>query len=554
MILEDTLKVLRAYTLLLKGIDYTKISYDSFKSYSVDNVQFVIDDFTKTKLGLFNNNIVATGRAFNYSNSDEEFNPIGTMTEDIFKDILYSLKMCKFSELVDVPISLYDKDYIEKLKAIDASWDYSKALDCPIKNELTTEATDKEFKILVALSQYPTEIAKGLYEAYKTPQEFKLERFKDFEVTDNRIIIPLSEADKEKYKEFCNGGDILDAKAIVISKNPLDYFYCSYGNAFQSCFALNSEYAYWYGYVPFAMAPESFIVYVTNGKVNKLSFIKGSKFHIPQMHWRAWGYACEDGNLVLDKKYRKPTTATKNCIEFFCNFMADKFNVHCDYRTGAPERTLFNKGKGIGKIWSKFKLSFFSDSIMKNRNIVSFQYNRGVSHVSTEGKPRWKKTYRSLKDFADTVLSVDDNLDISLPIIVDSAGMLKNFKLCPVSGLPISSTESIHKLSKYFTRPSTNTLALTYIDGAVLLDFCKSEYDSASGEKIKLFPRRDFCDNILYVSSICAGCNVNLPKLSLSSFKEMLKGDINNLPFDAVLLRIIEDDKVTYQVFKRKES
>ena len=66
---------------------------------------------------------------------------------------------------------------------------------------MTIEKLGKEFNVLLALADYPEALRDRLYEYYYAKHDFILTNFKDFEVVDNRIIIPLSEKDIYDFKK-----------------------------------------------------------------------------------------------------------------------------------------------------------------------------------------------------------------------------------------------------------------------------------------------------------------------------------------------------------------
>lgn len=556
MITEELMKTFTAIERLYMGVDISTIPVEDFMKAG-DSPVFCgqLDEESVKLLDLPTKYLRRTGKTLQavsdttMSNEGTEVNV--TICYSSLLAVMRTLKslgVCGYSYIDE---EILDPSILQRLQEIDNSFDYTKALDCDIKNNLKMSDTDMELKTLLALCQYPDGLAKKFYDITQQPRKFVLKDFKDFEVSDNRIIIPLSEADKYRLKKHLNkiyGADrrLYNMQAIVISKNPVDYFFCSYGNSFQSCFALNSSMGYWYGYVPYCMTDESFIVYATTGEVMKTGVIRGSKFHNPQMLWRAWGYATEDGSLCIDKKYRGTTTGTDSLIEFCCNWLTQKFNVICD-RHGAKCRTLYNQGKGLYKISEEYRLKVYSDSLKRyDDSSVMFQYGAGQS-FPTDYTPDWKNDFNSFINWAGTVVEVDKSLDISLPIMVKD-GVLSSVKVCPITGMKIPLSSTQHPFAKYFTTPSKKTAFVTYERGRFkLLD--TTSYTS--------FGSIITCSNA-NISSIGSSIilsyseSVASDRVALKTFKETLKGAISNSAFDAILLRVVEDDKVTCQVFRKK--
>lgn len=571
MLQLEVLYINKAIEFLKNGVDITKLSRDDYskvpdasgKLIEAAGTTFNIlyDDKSKDLLGIYNKIFSRQDRKYKIY-SVEEFKKEGRTINakidyDTILQVIKALKEIGIATFNSVPEELLDPEFLKKIEATRKSFDYTKAFDCEIKNKLTIDATKDEVKTLLALSQYPTDLAPKMFDYFMTPKkEFVLRRFKDFEVVDNRIIIPLSPADKydlkQKLYKATNGSydlKLLEINAVVLSKNLLDYYFCSYGNEFQSCFSLTSIMSAWYGYMPNVITDESFIMYVTSGAVNKTSVISGTKFHNPQMFLRTWAYADNKGDLLIDKKYRGNGTGTTAMIEFICQWLEDKFGAHCDYKKRI-KRNLYNNGRGIAELSTQYGLYFYSDSLIKDKDDkVSFKYGCGQS-IDEIYKPIWKKENASFFEFTKQVTKVD-NIDLTAPHIICN-GVLQALKLCPVTGFPIDSDIDKHPLAKYFTKPSKKTAMLTYVGGSVFVDYlpdsanvdCKGFYlvsDRSTG--------RGFEGGVLYASNYFTGIK-RAGAISLKTLKEHIKGNIKNTKLDAILLRIVEDDKVTIQIFK----
>ena len=555
----EMMRTFRALEMLYKGQDISKVSL--VDSIADDTATFCMqfEDKAKDFAELHNPFVYRNGKQMylksQSSVDDEGIDVAFTVTYDMLvatMNTLRKLQLCTFSNVDD---DILDPTIAERMKAIDVSWDYTKAYDCDIKNKLKISDTDAEVKAMLALCQYPEGLAPKIYDSYKQTREFVLKDFKDFEVVDNRIIIPLSEADKYRMRKYFKGTKVddrvLSMNALVISKNPVDYFFCSYGNSFQSCFALNSSMYCWYGYLPYVTTDESFIVYATTGEVMKTAVISGQKFHNPQMLWRSWGYATEDGSLCIDKKYRGGENGIDKLIEFCCEWMTDKFNVICDRRGRAESRALYNKGKGILDIWKTYGLKFYSDSLVQDGEEVCFAYGCGDS-VSSEYTPEWKKSFDKFIDWTSTANSVDPLLVLDKPCDIVN-GVVTNINICPITKLKIPNGVKQHAYAKYFDKPLEQLAVLTYDKGCVRCDAATREFIS---DPIQIKPsinvgngHSGFNGGTLY----CYGKSTGVRgTIALKSLKEHIKGCINTTPYSAILLKIIEDDKITCQVFKNK--
>lgn len=550
---QELLKTFRGIELLYKGVD---ISPDDFTKKPTGTFCVQIDDEVKNFIRVPNIYIVRHGVTYKVQSSQhleaDETTVDTSINLKMFYATLKVLKDRKICNYNDIDEDVFDPSIMERLETIDKTFDYTKAYDCAIKNELTIDATDFEVKTLLAMCNYPEDLGQKMYESYKQPKKFMVDAFKDFEVIDNRIIIPLSDADKyrlkksiKKYNEYTRQ-ELAKINAIVISKNLNDYFYCSYGNAFQSCFSLNSGANAWYGYMPFSMADESFIIYGTTGAVNKTGIISGKKFHSPNMIFRAWGYASDDKRLVIDKRYMGNEIG-RYAFDIFLEYFAKKFNAIISGITD-----LYNNGKGIYDIYTKYSLYFYSDSLRYNKEDEEVYYSYALGMRGGEAdsyRPEWQYTYGNLIQYGSNIRDVVDTLDLSKPAeVVD--GILLNPKICPMTGLKIAADKDVHPYGKYLSKPVKNLLVLMYIDGYVFAEY-KNRDERNNPFRIGDEYTGGFQNGLLYVTNIIYNFNKNC-KIALKPLKELLKGHVKNLQYhDAVLLKIVEDDKITCQVFKK---
>lgn len=554
----ELLTTCRAIEMLYKGIVITKEAIDNYDRG--DAVPFVIafDEQAKSLLEILHPYVVRSDRTYVYSEKqlqEEELSvdvniPCTTLISTM--KTLKDLKVCEYNNIDE---EMLDPELQERFAEMDKSFDYTQAYGCEIKDKLTIASTDTEVKAMLALCQYESELAQSIYEVCQKPREFVLKDFENFEVVENRIIIPFSEVDKYRMKKFLRDKGISKSdidrlsavNAFVISKNLTDYFFCSYGNSFQSCFSLNSGYYGWYGYIPMAMADESFILYATTGDVVKTSVISGQKFHHPQMIWRAWGYATADRGLVVDKKYRQETNSNNKFIEYCCKWLTEKFGVICDSKENRQLRDLYNDGAELAKAWER-NYRFYADSLQINDGSVKFAYNAGNCSVKGQFTPLWRRKHSDFIAWASNVTSIDEGLDLSKPCDIVN-GTLTNLNYCPVTKLTIPRTKDKHTYAKYFDKPVTDMFAMTYVDGQIFLDGCTKFYTDAYfnvGDDCS----RGFYDSCLYVHT--SKSSAAAKGVALKTIKEHIKGHISSTPYDAILLRIIEDDKVTIQVFKNK--
>lgn len=464
---------------------------------------------------------------------DKDLSEDGVNVTIAYDALIETIRYCfehSLSTFTDVPDEILFKD-------LDTTpVDYSKQdIDCPLKDF----SNDYELRSLIALADYPVELAERLWECRKE-DNWCLKEFKDFPKYNNRVFIKLTDADRALLKRY---GET--SKYIVISKNPLDYFYCSYGNSFQSCFALNSGMSCWYGYVPFASTPESYMVYLSDGTVTDVSLLNGKKFHLPQMYLRCWAYAGKDGELIVDKFYRSDNSYIMPMIKF----LSSKFNALFLKNDSNKERDLYNKGKGIYKIWDKYDLRFYSDSLRKCGSTIYFKYGDGLRGDTVETERRWRDSEGNgtFTEYCKKVKDVEKDIAFDKPIaLVD--GILCNPVICPITNMPITKDKDKSPYAKYFTKPVKDLCIVNFIDDKIWWSY-NTLKESQGGNDLIVSVTKDptKLDGGLLRIRNRAYESVGVP---LKRLKELLKADIEDTAFDAILLRVVEDDKVTCQVFR----
>ena len=554
------MRIFKGLECLAKGVNFSTYTFQDFIELKFTDKKFVIefDDASKDTLKLSHKYVVRDDcNYYFYTETQLETESLQVNTVVNRTSVLEIIKLMKLIDFVMAPEfdeEDLDPEYADKMQKIADEWDYKQGFDCEIKDKLKISDTDFELRTLLALCQYPEGLAKQMYDTAIGERAFVLKAFKDFPIHDNRIYIPLSPADKWSMKKHLkqNGqasytSQIDEMNAIVISKNLTDYFFCSYGNSFQSCFALSSSHRYWYGYLPFNMAPESFIIYGTIGSVHKTTVISGNKFHCPDMRFRCWAYADREEGLLLDKRYYSVGDCNSYIVNWCIDFLKDKFDARDNVNTW-----LYKNGEGIRNIRTIYPLMFFSDSLNLSAVGVMYNFACGDRTVSGTYSIPWSGQWSSLINLASSITTISPTLDLSKPIEIIN-GSLLNPRKCPITNLFINSDEEQHKYAKYFSKPSTNTAVCTYIGGYVFLDEMSrsKSFGGNTCQRIVIGEcyNSDFGDTLFigpYKSNTCRG-----PK-PVKIFKDHIKGHIKDTDIDAILLRIVEDDKVTMQVFKKK--
>lgn len=551
-------KVFVAAEMLSKGIDISK--YNSINALRADvdnlgdNFSIAVDDATKDFFNLKGNILSRQGRTVWYEKKiPENFTPNLTLTIDKVKDImkvLYELNLESFSKF-------NEEDFIPNFKEYIAELDKNFNEDLPMMSKLARQNTNTALKIFLALFNYKNDYSKKLYYDSAVDKDFSIIDAQG-PVIDNRMYIYFKPSDMRKIEKIMSSegqsmtDDMKKMTAFVISKNIYDYFWASYGNSFQSCFALNSEYSFLYGYVPFAMAPESFICYATTGGVNKIPVIAGNQFLCPNMLFRCWGYADTQKNLLVDKRYKATTTEQEVFIKAVLQVLSQKIKMIDDVSLGSyPKRKLYDQGKNIYNIYKDTEGSFYADSLRVNgeEESVYFQYSNGNNGIGCNRAP-WKNMYGDFITYASTISKVSDTLTLDKPwkVVNDT---LMNPKICPVTGLFIDDTEEKSIYAKYFTKDCEKSFVFTYLNGYVFLDAYTEEPDISSLHfRVNKDTSRQFTGGVLRIGNYktpATNCTITLKNL-----KEMLKGHFNELNVDGVLLRYFEGTEVKYQFYKGK--
>ena len=524
--------------------------------------EFVIkfSDDIKDWLGLTYNNVHSKGDMMYYNISDtaltdKQLTVNMTVTDvELFKEALKKtaekLHMTNKLPLEITNRELYEQQEVLRNTKVDRK---NIAVDCPLK-DLSKDKTNIELKTLLVAAEYNEEECKTIFGKAQEDREFILKDFKDYPVFNNRMFIPITDIDrklmaidtydkfrdddsmaKERFDEIVN-----KCKYIVISKNPVDYFYASYGNAFQSCFALNSQYNALYGTIPLCRADSHFMVYATNGNVVDVSVISGKKFHCPQMFWRSWGYADENCDLILDKFYRQKATSIDTFIGQCIKLLQKEHTVYAD-KYNAVRRKLYMNGTDLYHNYNR-RFTYF-DGLRDVDGTFVFTYANGSR--DTGCKTHSWGTNVDLLSVLKGVTSLND-IDFDKPYgIVD--GILCNYNVCPKTGFMLTNNETESVYAKYLSKPADATILLNYIDGRVSCSRVTSKHSSGTilfDENYKCM--YDSCQNCFYFNDHSSFV------MPLTTLKNHLKEVIRHSQYDCVILRIVEDTNINVQVFRRK--
>lgn len=523
--------------------------------------EFVIkfSDDIKDWLGLTYNNVYSKGDLMYYNISDtalteKQLAVNMTVTDvELFKETLKKtaekLHMTNKLPLEITNRELYEQQEVLRNTKIDRK---NIAVDCPLK-DLSKDKTNIELKTLLVAAEYNDEECKTIFCKAQEDREFILKDFKDYPVFNNRMFIPITDIDRklmtidtyDKFRDDSMAKERFDeivnkCKYIVISKNPVDYFYASYGNAFQSCFALNSQYNALYGTIPLCRADGHFMVYATTGNVVDVSVISGKKFHCPQMFWRSWGYADENCDLILDKFYRQKATSIDTFIGQCIKLLQKEHTVYAD-KYNAVRRKLYLNGADLYHNYNN-RFTYF-DGLRDVDGTFVFTYANGSR--DTGCKTHSWGTNVDLLSVLKGITALND-IDFDKPYgIVD--GILCNYNVCPKTGFMLTNNKTESVYAKYLSKSAGDTILLNYIDGRVSCSKVTSKYSNGTilfDENYRA--KYESCQNCFYFNY---GGTFTMP---LTTLKNHLKEVINHSEYDCVILRIIEDTNVNVQVFRRK--
>lgn len=550
--MNELVQCVRAIELLHYGVDITKL--DTLKQYwnikekklqsrLSDNIgDFIcqIDDdvanFIEWPLGKF-----FERRGQEFSAIVDETEPINcTVDLDTFKKVMTILKMKQWCRFGSVPVEKYDAEYEARMKKMKEEWNYHDTSEASMVQELSHDAVQDNLHCLLTLCGYGKEATKAILEQYdNSPKSFEIDALKDYKVIDNRIYIKIPQFDRDFIDR-----DTSDLKYLVISRNVYDYFFCSYGSEIQSCYSLTSSHYGFYGMVALSACKGNFIVYLTTGKPNKINLINGVKWSVPRMFTRSWAWLGEDGKLYLDRSY---TGSSWSSYERDLRKLIYSYLDNSDLTYKLPQPLKY--ATDMVKWHSEHRFRFYPDSI-KVADFKFYGVCAGDRTFVGRGEPFDTTMFNKLQ----AVNSVPKDFKyVSRYQIVD--GVISPLRICPITNLPLRADETISKYAKYFKEPVKRLAVLTYCDGWFKAD-CSSVDERVYDDGLTIDPKyTGACsrkDGITYkfFKNWTTTCYNPIP---IKSFKESITGLVRNSSWDAVLVRYIEDDRVTYVKYRGKK-
>lgn len=578
MDIKESLIILKAIEFMSHGVDISKFKVvEDYKQYvnnkneiitrlssNVKDFVWELDDDSKKLLDLYETTIVRKGKTFYQVNKDDDeenlLEGLSTnikVTEEMLWNtmkILYKTGVCSFN---DIDPTKLDDELLNKLKEMDKDFNRLSLPETDMVKKLTKESTKRNFGVLTALTyaDYP-EVRDRMLDAYdKVYTHFDLNKLKDFPVVDNRLYIKISPSEWHSIKEYYRArswtwepaNDAL--KYIVVSKNMYDYYFCSQGSEFQSCYSLTSPYRGWCGMFPFGTFDSHYIIYGSKEDVTKYGTLQdNNKWQIPHMFFRHWGWTSKDGDLLVDRCYTGENTRSQRLAEAVRKVVMSKFMI-VDYN---KERIETKEGKEMQAFFDKYQIGFYPDSVSVGSNF-SFSVLNGSRH-DMGNKIKFKNLPdRSLADvYLKNIKAVSDSFNPKKPFKIIS-GVLLNPKICPKTGLLIdeSQTESIY--AKYLNQPLQGTmLVATYCDGYIKLDASSHDVVTGTIQCIQENTYSSYGSSLIIFRNNFSGEYCSVDSISLKTFKEKIKELIERSSIDLLLLRVVEGDKVNFIKYKKK--
>ena len=550
---KDILECVRAIELLHYGVDITQL--DTLKQYwnikekklqsrlSPNIGDFLcqwtpeVAEFIQWPLGLI---FARRGQAFTAeTNAGDE--PINcTVDLDTMKQVMTILKQKGWCKFDGINPAEYDTEYEARLKKMKEEWDYHDTSDAKeMLQNLSNDAISDNLNCLLSLCEYGEEATKQILASWKdSPQHFEIKTLRDYYVHDNRIYIKIPEFDKNEFDI-----DVDDVKYLVISRNVYDYFFCSYGSEIQSCYSLTSTHYGFYGMVALSACKGNFIVYLTTGKPNKCNVIAGTKWYVPRMLTRSWGWLGENGELFLDRSY---TGNSVSRYESQFRKLIFKY-IGNDTQTATLPTNPLKYAEDMKNWHDKHQFRFYPDSI-KVRDFKYYGVCYGDRCFVGNGEPFNKTMYNK----AQYITEVPKGFKY-LPHYEIVDGVITELRVCPITYLPLKPDEVRSKYAKFFKEPVSKLAILTYCDGYYKVDaFNNGDRYKADNISIDMSTtsQPSYKDGGRYRFYNAFSCDKKIP---IKVFKESIAGIISNTDLDTVLVRYIEDDRVTYVKYKGKK-
>lgn len=569
MTIDDIKLVCRAIEMAYHGVDIDKVTdFSQYYNPAKGKFQTKASPLTKPitiKLdkdvmdyiqAVFSDHVIRSGPTsafFSYEDAllESEKECILNVSLNVFKKTMCILFKNNITAFSGINPTSFDTEFAERIEKERTSFDYTATPDVSMMKSLSREAVKQNFEVLLSICQYPKKVAElMLKQYYEDDEDFLIDAFKDFEIIDNRIYIPLSAYDINTYQQnYTNNRlkiphELGLTKYIVISRNPYDYYFCSYGSSIQSCFSLTSEYNGGYGMYPMCTQPGHFIVYGTDGKSNQCNIIDGKKWDVPHMTFRCWGWLGEDNELLCDRFYVGSGGDETDFRRHFYPILEKHLNVSAERLRDNASNLKYPEV--YNQYHKDYGLQVYLDSVDFTNSRGKFRQYGGIRGCIGRVKPAYKK----MSDVLKTITTIPDTFKYSDNYAIVK-GVLTIAKKCPITGLLICEDESKSFYSKFYKEPVEDLTVVTYCDGMVWLSdtTLRKNHQPANDDPIKVVPSNQTMvskldGKVLWLTQMATD---PYHHTSLTVFKNTLKEIIQKSEsVHNILLRVIEQDRVNY--------
>lgn len=572
MELSDIKLIHRAVEFLVNGIDIEKLTKEDFNKFVSDKTKQLIqtapsniftikpDEEACELLSIIPDFYIVRNKSQILVASDNKLEEtekehIESVTKENIVDIMAILKKMNITSFIGIDKKIYDKEYLERVRIAKESYNILNVEHCSMMDILTKDNTRTNYNVMLSLCKYPNEVYSKMIEAFDKDWTDNLHEIKELEqcsVIDNRIYIPVSEYNIEQLKDKFKEDELHELetmKYIVVSKNPYDFFFSSYGSNIQTCYSISSSYLGWYGFLQYAACKGLYMVYGTNGKDNPQSIISGKKWSVPQMSFRCWGWLSEDNHLLCDRVY-KPNTINDKHRETIGEWLDNWFTV--PFKDRLNKYTSLKYATEYSQAYKKNPLRMYPDSVVFTRDdYVDNAFNFRICYGNRCDTGTIYAPFKCLLEELKNVESVSPNFKGGSDSIIVN-GVLSSPNYCPITGLSIPDTDSQSFYAQFFKEPLPHKklIVITYDDG-----FFKFDAMSYDDNKISN-------DSIAIVTKDTSGCsckdknkyiftkNFSITKTPLKTFKENLKGLVKHTGYDCIILRCVEQDKISFIKYK----
>ena len=330
-----------------------------------------------------------------------------------------------------------------------------------------------------------------------------------------------------------------DGKFLVISKNPADVMWASQGNGFESCYSLRSK----HGGIQACMAqmtqlPWFCMAYITDGSLREFSLFR-KKWDLPQMDARCWCYMTRDNKFFFDRMFG-------NNVDF----------VNCIRLLDKPNFIYINKHN---KIELNINIRDYLDIIYKYRtykdSIYTGNCDTDVMYIEKECLLGYSKSWApkfgvNLDEVSNVPYNPD--LDYKKPFRI-TIDRISNYYISPKSNMMTYNNDCKHWVDKYLERNVKSCIVITLFKDLSLYRPSETSHEITSADSKIRVDRDSSGIRYLYMDQFKTEKEDKNSQLLINNAKEWIKSD-ENIWWDCVVFRIIEDDKITIRPIYAKPN